>query len=328
MNQRCLSLFLLSSVFASFANTPDQVINIANNTNHPLGVNLTIPEHTAAVITMTKLKSAQEMLHQAIFDNSAEGIKKAVTAGADVNLYRDGKSPLLWAVLLKRTNAVAALLECDADVKCEDNLVIISLKLRDVKSALLLVKKGADFLTCDENDTGHPNDPKIIPMHYALELLKKNEQLNILLEFIQEMLNQGFRTKYLEPFAASMKGYLHKHTFEQERISRAMSGAQGFVDAIERILWEYAIKNSESSVNLKDFIKRGANPNHGIGSGSPLKLAIQEDKKIAIKVLLDAGADINTEILVHNIKHTPLSYALSLGKSDIVEILVSYGANL
>ena len=100
MNQRYLSLFLLSSVFASFSNTPDQVINIANNTNQLLSLNLTVPEYTAAVITMTKLKSAQEMLHQAILDNSAEGIKKAVTAGADVNLYRDGKSPLLWQCYL------------------------------------------------------------------------------------------------------------------------------------------------------------------------------------------------------------------------------------
>ena len=193
----------------------------------------------------------------------------------------------------------------------------------DVKSALLLVKKGADFLTVDANDT---YTMKRIPMNYALELLKKNEQLNVLLEFIQEMLNQGFRTKYLEPFVASMKGYLHKQTFEKERISRAMSSAQGFVDAIERILWECAIKNSESSVNLKDFIKHGANPNYGMGS--PLRLAIKENKKAAIKILLDAGADINTRAPDHNIEHTPLSYALSSGKSDIVEILVSYGANL
>ena len=147
MNIKHFSL-LAFSVSACFANKPGQVITIENNTSNPLGLNLTVPEYTAAVIQYTKIKSAQEMLHQAILDNSAEGIKKAVLAGADVNLGKDGKAPLLWAVLLKRHDAIDVLLSCKANANISylgRPLMQYACEQGDMKLVLSLLKAGAAF---------------------------------------------------------------------------------------------------------------------------------------------------------------------------------------
>lgn len=320
MNPKYLSAIMLLSLSATAA---DQ-IEIANNTNQTLNLNLPIPAHTAAFIQMKKLGKSQEelqgMLHAAILKNSAEGIREAIHAGANVNEEKEGKTPLLWAVLLKRTNAVAALLEHAANVKKENNLVMLSLQLGDVKSALLLVKNGADFLTCDSK--------KQDAMHYALEMLQKNQELNTTLEFILELMNQKYDVKYLEPILASLNRNCNRHSTSE------FSAAQSFVSSIYMKLWHCAIKNSNSLVNLKDFIKHGApinitSTNGGIRSFTPLLLAISENKKTAIKILLEAGADVNQKASPSSRDyHSPLSYATSLGKAEIVELLLEYGARL
>ena len=59
-----------------------------------------IAEHS---LKSRKISSPLLMLHDAILNDSAEDIRQAVQSGANVNLGKDGKAPLLWAVLLKRS---------------------------------------------------------------------------------------------------------------------------------------------------------------------------------------------------------------------------------
>ena len=142
-----LTLLVLLTASAHFAIALDQTISIENRTDFSLNLNLTLPERTAAVITMAKLKSQQELqdlLHKAILINSAEDIRKAVTAGANVNLGKDNKASVLFALLLKKENAVEALLKCGANtdiIYSGHSLLQQAIKLEDIKSALLIVKK-------------------------------------------------------------------------------------------------------------------------------------------------------------------------------------------
>lgn len=88
----------------------------------------------------------QQMLHNAIMNNSAEEVRKAFNLGAFINCGIDGKASLLWAVLLKRSNAVEELLKCGANtniIYLDQPLVEHSIKLDDWESACLLAKYGA-----------------------------------------------------------------------------------------------------------------------------------------------------------------------------------------
>jgi hypothetical protein len=77
-------------------------------------VNLPVPEQTQADITLKKLNVLQDALHEGILKDSAEKIKEAVFAGADINCERNGASPLLWSIMLDKYNAVEALLQSGA----------------------------------------------------------------------------------------------------------------------------------------------------------------------------------------------------------------------
>ena len=54
------------------------------------------------------------MLHNAILNDSSAEIKEAVRLGANINQAKQNKSPLLWAVLLRKAGAVEALLRLGA----------------------------------------------------------------------------------------------------------------------------------------------------------------------------------------------------------------------
>lgn len=92
------------------------------------------------------------------------------------------------------------------------------------------------------------------------------------------------------------------------------------------------------------LISKGADPNHitifeqtarhgGTVIYIPLLTAIEYGNTEIIKILLDAGANINNDSMdsgEYSETHTmyPLTYALSLGNFDVAYLLISYGADL
>ena len=63
------------------------------------------------VIEIKKLQTIQDKLFEAIFNDSEEEIKRAIQAGANVNIAKDGASLLTWAVSLHRIKAAKCLIE-------------------------------------------------------------------------------------------------------------------------------------------------------------------------------------------------------------------------
>ncbi len=274
MQRNLISLIFLGA-FACVAN--GDTIEIANNTNQTLHVDLPIPEHTAAHIQMKKLKAqegSQEMLHQAILANSAEGIKKAVSAGANVNIEKDGQTPLLLAVVLKKVNAVEALLLYGANVNIRHTgqaLIHTALKIGEVKIALLLVKHGAILNDCIDNCIG---------LSLCHCITSNREEKPIAIELLRELLTRGYSNKIANP----------NNAFNCEFDKRISNG----------IVWR------------------------------PLFIAIEYFDAKEVKMLLDAGADVNLRAVprIYESK-SALAFAISLvKKSQIIEILLAHGATL
>ncbi len=97
--------------------------------------------------------NVQEMLHEAILNNSVKEIKKAVQAGADINFSVDNKVALLWGTLLNKINAVEELLNSGADINiiyADQTLAQHAVKLGYLELACILVQHGSSCLGYEE----------------------------------------------------------------------------------------------------------------------------------------------------------------------------------
>ena len=234
-------------------------------------------------------QQAQELLHQAILNDSIEEIREVVHVGVDVNQERDGRTPILLAVLLKKSNAVEALLECGAElnpiiIKHAVNMGVNS-KEKDkiVKIALMIVRSGVDI-------SNFMNDYMKVAMNCVHSLYRFPDDRRIALDLIQELIDRGYD------------------------VNRAWY--------VGRIQGNVVYASLKEQVEL--LIKNGANPNFDFGGKTPLVQIIQGGHLAAVEFLLDSGADINQKVS----GKTPLSHALCFGRNDIIELLIERGASI
>jgi len=257
-------------------------------------------------------KAAQDQLIKAILDGSVDEIKKAISAGADVNnVESDGKTPIWQALLLGKFGLVNALLESGAktDVKYRDKTFVQAVvdvlnnmgsgTLRSnnidpliIKTLSLLVAKGVDFSVV-----------KITKGSTIADMIVQLSFGNVsadLLELMQQL---------------------------------ALHGYPKIADKI----W---IAGFEWNKDLITFcLKNGIDVNQNIPTGaynlSPMPMlffAIRQNNnsKIAndgIENLLNAGADINLQANPDGKgMQTPLDYAESLGKTGAIRVLMQRGA--
>lgn len=117
---------------ATVANATDQttqIIDVVNNSGQSLQLNAqntdqtlkiehNIAAYTKSCITVqiVRLKALQDMLFDAIVEDSAKKITMAIKCGAVVNRPIDGRNPLLWAILLEKSNAVKCLVKYRASL--------------------------------------------------------------------------------------------------------------------------------------------------------------------------------------------------------------------
>lgn len=121
-----LTVTLLIASGSTVVASQSRTIDVANDTAQALALTAVakdgfrlehaVPAHMRlqAVIKLVELTRAQEMLFEAILQNSAHGVAAAVKAGVDVNAEINGQRPLFWAMSLAKTDAVRCLLNCGA----------------------------------------------------------------------------------------------------------------------------------------------------------------------------------------------------------------------
>lgn len=161
-------------------NNSNQCLHMtANSPAHALRLDQSVPAHTKSLVisVLSKLSLSQDMLHGAILSDSAEKIRTAAHAGANINQPKDGKSPLLWAILLSRYNAIETLLHLGASI--DDVCGEQAIKMQDAKSLLLLVKYG------------YPN-LDIKKVSGIISLFINRNKFDIACELIRELINHGY----------------------------------------------------------------------------------------------------------------------------------------
>lgn len=296
--------------------------------------------------------SPQEMLHQAILHDSAQEVEAAVKAGASMQMelthFGYGQpisdSPIIYAVKLGRSRAVNALLKLGAQstgsliascsphwqqreaFSCESYpLVMYSMLIGDVESALALIKNGANFAGNPPHSNYYETWGERI-MKRAIELVDQDQAT--CLQLIQELLNHGYKINETE----HIKNPLY---------FAIVGGGQSV--AVPN-------KPKDTSIVIDLLVKNGADINHAIHfpwySLPPLFIAIQEFNKKAVEFLLNSHANVNLQAYPepekrgHGPAHTALSYAIkkcqevatshemSVIAHEIVELIKQHGGGM
>ncbi len=253
----------------------------------------------------------QEKLYKAIMNDSSEEIKLVIKSGAKVDFVKDNKSPLILAILLKRSNSIDCLLECGAKVNIQ--LIEYAVKARDSKIAAIIANKcKADLNATYAGYTLIQLAMGCCDYKTVIWLIKNGANFNdefisqstggwgygypqdgsILLELIQTLIIYGYPVNNLwnEPIWGNF--WL---SFNDQIISEAI---------------------------VQLLIKNGANPNYIFYLdrdkkifSTPLMKAITYSNLGAVKVLLNSNVNVNQQACDYNYirsfnLYTPLSYAI------------------
>lgn len=265
--------------------------------------------------------SPQEILYNALLNNSEDEIRMAVKAGAHVNSSIHGKTPLFIAVALAHSNAVKCLLECGA--QGSPDLIQLAIEKNDVKSVVLLAKScNANFNT----------------IHSFLV----TQGMILYLDF-ESML-------YLIKIKPELAKIRIGESALIEHIVKGFDGSNICCELIQYItdcgynindLWGSKLEAIYRNVAaLKFIIKKGANVNisfnDAAGPWTPLLKAINEGNEEIVRALIDAGSDINKKADLYKnypqssfrLKglHSPLSLAIKKYDKCIIKLLIERGA--
>ncbi len=183
-----ISIFVSLLFCLTHIKAKPETIKIINKTDSALNVNFTVPEQTVASIKLKKL----DALHDAIVADSSEKIRKAVLDGADVNHLKDGKTPLLWAIILQCYNALDTLLHLGA--KPNDACITQATNMKDLKSLLLLLRQGATNL----------DFPKVLDL---IDQSLIHHKFDDSIAMIRELVNRGYNVNDLWTSAIILARY-------------------------------------------------------------------------------------------------------------------------
>jgi len=334
---------LFLSVLACFVIRPNnETTHVINNSKTSVHVNYDLPIYSRADTKIKPIKSQQELqdlLYEAILTNSTQEIIQVIKAGADVNLFKDGKAPLMWATILKKFNSVDTLKRCGAIIPCPKNMLYRAILNDSYDGVKHAIQAGAN-----------PNDSNIIsgesstPLGIAV-FLTKSKAVQALLECgaIYNRHGGKFKGVALQPlsYALSMgdiKTALvllkHDKTLEAHKIITE-------VDVFEYV--SHKINPSEIKNLILEFLQELINHDYNINSESGTYdsrnsvvqyksawiSAIQSEFYFVeiLELLMKNGANPNQRIH-QGCYWTPLHIAIKANNLSAVKFLIDAGADL
>jgi ankyrin repeat protein len=312
-------------------------------------------------LTQSEIKAlAQQMLHRGILNNSAEVIRDAIAAGADINSFKEINSyPLSFAVLMNKSEAVGELLRNNAQaVKNPANdmhsrygqLLDNAINMGHAESVLVILTKIAtdkrwipycegQYHTCLKSSLEKRNvEAMIFLLKNGAQFIGKNKQL---LNGRNDIKNTDSFQFCMDDIFALLESYVPADNpcFRKENdipLSLILDLLQEFINIcydVNKIwsLYEPYKWLFRHEAILELFINNGANAHQvfknektGIIFSYPIFDAIQVGNVKSVKLLLDHGAFVN-QVLGNK---TPIQHAIEKGRQDIVLLLLSYGAKI
>ena len=115
-----------------------------------------------------------------------------------------------------------------------------------------------------------------------------------------------------------------KNDAKLERFLLSGSDVNGYYTKRRLTLLHYAIEQDNPGA-MRILLDRGADPNRRVEDKTALMYAIKKERLPLIKILLEAGVNVNEQNLR---KKTALYYAAKYGNADISKMLVEKGARL
>ena len=234
-----------------------------------------------SVITQGKENSSpMSILLKAIMNGTSEEIKTAFEP--IINQGIDKKTPLVWAVLLKKSNAVKALIEYGAEI--DPSIVEYAMNMHDFSSMLEIVKSNIDISKHMQNymirtliATGHGSKDEAIAF-----------------ELIQELINHGFNLNDIwnNPF----NNYLFSNGLEKTLKFFLEQGANSNQIIPNETNYSTPLLQAIKKANMQAIemlLNAGADINQKANSiKTPLSLAVSMGNAELVKLLLERGADL------------------------------------
>jgi len=275
----------------------------------------------AAVITHDN-KTLQTLLDSGDSPNGVSGFKGL---------------PLTWACRLDDLEAIKILLKSGAEIDLYDpsdeNALFAATRWLHIEIIRYLLAQGAR-VNARRNSNGET----------ALYEALRNRSFDILTLLIQAgaEVNLYNKTGDTPLMIASLKNDLQMVDFLKSKGAKfnspneelLLAAANGDVATLQRILaegdkarshnWFYRIV-FKHQLAAKNLLRIASMVNQSYEEGvTPLMAAAQYGQTAAVKVLIDAGADINA---VDSINNTPLMYAIKSGHKYTVFALLNAGAD-
>ncbi|HLJ51507.1 MAG TPA: ankyrin repeat domain-containing protein [Bryobacteraceae bacterium] len=274
---------------------------------------------------------SSDRLYQAIRNNSLTEVQALLAGGVDVNSRDKRKTtPLMQAAAFGSVDAMRLLIEAGADVNAENAFDATALMwaVNDINKVRLLLGKGADvnaksklgrtalhMASADGSGTGVV---RLLLEKGAVANARDAQQSTPLIEAANSETAKLLIDKGADVNAKTVDG--------TTPLMNAVGGpgTYGDVSWIKMLLDKGADVNAASKAPSSITVKNGP---IDLGAMTPLMLAVAFDSREAVKVLLDAGANVNAKDMRGM---TPVMLAIASDHNDpeVVKLLVSHGANL
>ncbi|PVD36268.1 hypothetical protein C0Q70_03246 [Pomacea canaliculata] len=256
------------------------------------------------------------ILHYACHHGNKELIHMLLGLGQNVNAKDvDGRTPLHTSSSRGNVDAVRILLQHGADVNCQDNYGTASLHLASHNGFPEVVKLLVEY----KADVNAKTREKETSLHFACSN-NHDEVAEILL------------TGGAEVDAKDINGWTPLH----------IASFQGYMDVVNVLMRHLASVNEKTLLNVSalhlaciyghlnivnSLLSHGAevNATDPRDSFTPLHFATLSGQAQIIKSLIDNKAELNR---VDSKGFSSLCYACNRGQKEVVDILLSHGANV
>jgi len=263
----------------------------------------------------SQIIQGRSMLGWAAVTGNAAIIRRLLAAGADPDAAdQGGLTPLMLAITMYHTEAVAALLEKPQDFSRPypggKPLGLLAVETGKPEIVRLLLDAGVDFSVADEGGT--------TPALAAVEGIGGDDGRYAIIDLLGKKKVDFNRSNaaYTPLYYAVEQGNI--------RLVEAVLAAGADPNATTKdggLPLKAAIGNVEI---LKLLLKAGAKPDAVDAYGDPVIFAaIGDQRNDALEALLQAGAD---PARPDKNGRTPLEYARSMFYQDSVDMLVKHGA--